>query len=58
MTESASNAKDLLKPQAMFQVFRNLQSDEERRSVISSVLNELMNAAMGRTPEAKETTAE
>ena len=54
MTESASNAKDLLKPQAMFQVFRNLQSDEERRSVISSVLNELMNAAMGRSVEAKQ----
>ena len=58
MTENTSNAKDLLKPQAMLQVVRNLQSDEERRSVISSVLNELMNAAIGRSTEAKQTPAE
>lgn len=58
MTENTGNAKDLLKPQAMFQVLRNLQSDEERRNIISSVLNELMNAAIGRSGEAKQTPAE
>ena len=58
MTENSSNAKDLLKPQAMLQVFRNLKSDEERRSTISSVLNELMNAAIGRAPETPQISAE
>ena len=58
MTENASNAKDLLKPRAMFQVFRNLQSDEERRTTISSVLHELMTAAIGRSGETKQTPAE
>jgi len=58
MTESASNAKDLLKPQTMLQVLRNLQSDEERRGVISSVLNELMNAAIGRNSETKQMPSE
>lgn len=58
MTDNTSNAKDLLKPQAMFQVFRNLQSDEERRSTISSVLNELMHAAIGRSSEPDPQAAE
>lgn len=51
MTENTSNAKDLLRPQAMLQVLRNLQSDDERRGTISSVLHELMNAAIGRKTE-------
>ena len=58
MTENTGNAKDLLKPQAMIQVFRNLQSDEERRNTISSVLNELMNAAIGRPSENPQSSAE
>ena len=58
MTENTGNAKDLLKPQAMFHVLRNLQSDEERRNIISSVLNELMNAAIGRSGDPKQAPAE
>ena len=58
MSENASSTKDLMRPQNMLHMIRALQTDDERRNTISSVLHELMNAAMGRSNETKQLPAE
>lgn len=51
MEQNANRPRDLMRPQNMFNVIRTLQTDDERRSTITTVLNELMDAAMGRQTE-------
>ena len=45
MLENASKPKDILRPQNIKALFQTLQTDEERRSIITSVFQELAQAA-------------
>ena len=54
MQENASRPVDVLRPQNMLALFKTMQTDEQRRNLISSVLLELVESAKASRAEMAE----